>query len=363
MKVVFVYRYLTLGGVESVISARLQALAQAGIDAHAFFLSEAGGRPLFDGLEEKLHVGSLGELEDFLAAGVDIVTSIDTPEVFPLFAGESSRPPLVAEVHTTYPASLGYLGSLADAGVDRVFVPSEAQAELVRGRVRGEIDVRLVPNPLARDFVATLADAPQSPRPVLGWIGRLDEHKNWRRLLEVARNLPRDGSRPEIWMVGRPVDPGGGEMLHRRAREAGLLGRLRWLPGVSRRVIVRFLDQIRATDGVLLVTSEAESFGMTVAEGMARGCAVVVPERGPFDEFVEHDATGCLYRPGDAASAARVVAGLLADSRRAARLGRAARESVLRRYAPRVALRVLAEELREVRSVRKEKAEGEAPSA
>ena len=47
MKVLFVYKYLTLGGVETVLRARLDGLAECGIDAHAWFFDDLGGRALF----------------------------------------------------------------------------------------------------------------------------------------------------------------------------------------------------------------------------------------------------------------------------------------------------------------------------
>jgi hypothetical protein len=41
VKVLFVYKYLTLGGVEAVLRARLDGLSAAGIEAHAWFFHAA----------------------------------------------------------------------------------------------------------------------------------------------------------------------------------------------------------------------------------------------------------------------------------------------------------------------------------
>jgi glycosyltransferase involved in cell wall biosynthesis len=110
----------------------------------------------------------------------------------------------------------------------------------------------------------------------------------------------------------------------------------------------RVLDGVRASGGVLVSTSRGESFGMAVVEGMARGCAVVVPSLGPFPEFVEHGVTGRMYRPGDERQAAMEVAVFLQDADERALCGRRAREAILARHAPEVALRLLADELHKV---------------
>ena len=47
MKILFVYKYLTMGGVESVLSARLMGLPNFGVDARAWFLSDGAGRGCF----------------------------------------------------------------------------------------------------------------------------------------------------------------------------------------------------------------------------------------------------------------------------------------------------------------------------
>jgi glycosyltransferase involved in cell wall biosynthesis len=107
----------------------------------------------------------------------------------------------------------------------------------------------------------------------------------------------------------------------------------------------RLLDATRDSGGVVVSTSRSESFGMTVAEAMARRCAVVVPAQGPFPEYVRDGENGLCYRPGSVQEAAHRVEVLLSDAAFRRRLGENARRDILALCGPEHALAVLAREL------------------
>jgi glycosyltransferase involved in cell wall biosynthesis len=347
VKVLFVYKYLTLGGVEAVLRARLDGLAASGIEAHAWFFHDYGGRSIFRGREDRLHVGPVEECLRFARRErFDLLSSIDSEEVLPGFAGASGGPRLIMECHSTYLANIEYLRGLAAYRPAAVFSPSEGHARLVRERVGEGVPVRVVPNPLRREFVAEPPPFPAPPPwPVVAWIGRLDDHKNWRGLVEIAGLLGRRGVEHEAWIIGKAPDPEVPARLLAAAREARALRRLRWFGALPYGRIPLFLDAVRDSGGAVISTSRGESFGLTIAEAMARRCAVAAPDQSPFPELVEPGKTGALFTPGDAASAVHRLQELLADATLRADLGRRAREAVLARFAPEVALGVLAGEL------------------
>ena len=349
MKVLFVYKYLTLGGVEAVLRARLDGLAgSGGIEAHAWFFHDYGGRSIFRGREDRLHVGPVEECLRFARRErFDLLSSIDTEEVLPGFNGTAGGPRLVMDCHSAYLANIEYLRGLAAHRPAAVFTPSEAQRRLVLERVGAGIPVRVVPNPLREEFVAEPPPFPAPPpRPVIAWIGRLDDHKNWRGFVEIAGLLGRRGAGHEAWIIGKPIEADGPARLLEAAREEKVLRRLRWFGALPYGRIPTFLDAVRESGGVVVSTSRGESFGLTIAEAMARRCAVAAPDHSAFPEFVEPGKTGALFTPGSAASAADRIQELLADAGLRAALGGRARESVLARFAPEPALAVLAAELR-----------------
>lgn len=345
MKALFVYKYCVVGGVETVLRGRLEGLAAFGVEAHAWFLEDYGGRAAFPAhLAPRVHVGPVAELRRFLHQGAfDVTTSIDTEEL--AAACGSAGPPLVLEVHTAYTENLAYLRRWPRTRASVVFVPSRHQGATVRERLGGGVDVRVVPNPVPEHFLVERKPVPSAARPIVCWIGRLDDHKNWQGFVATAGELAADEADAEFWVVGRPVQREGAERLKRRAAEQRVLGKLRWWDGLPPRVMPALLDVVRESGGVVLTTSHGESFGMTVAEAMARGCAVVVPDSGPFDEFVE--SADSRYRPGSARDAARCTSALLADAALRAEVAAAGRRVILERFVPERALAVLARELHE----------------
>jgi len=346
MKVLFIYRYLTLGGVEAVLAVRLAELPAHGIEAEAWFLHDYGGRSMFAAVAERVHVGDLQQCESYgRQAGFDVISVIDTEEAMVGNAG-TGGPSMVLECHSGYLQNIDYLRKLRERPA-AIFAPSQEQRQLVRERIGDDQEVRVVPNPLPRAMTAPLRDFPAPPpRPVVAWVGRLDELKNWEGFLDVGRQLVAAGKEVELWMVGGAIADDGASRLLAAADQRGVAGRLRWLQGLPHGHMPDLLDAVRSSGGVVISTSRRESFGLSVAEAMARGCAVVAPEQQPFVDLVAGEES--LYRPGSMVDAAGQVARLLADPALREKLGQSGRERVLRHHAPEVAIAVLAGELRAV---------------
>lgn len=342
MRVLFGYRYLSPGGVETVLASRLLGLPALGIQAEAFFLEDLGGRHIF--AQRRVAFG-LGSIEQFWerARQCDLVVIIDTPELFPSasIAGRG----WVLESHTAILPNLEYLRFLPHPLPLGLLVPSRTQAATVSRLLSNPLPVEVVPNSLQPGFVAPLGAPVAAPqRPVVAILGRPDEVKNWRMGFAVAERLACEGEDFSLWLVGRRG--AAGEEILAEAASRNLLSKLRWLPVVDPASMPGLLDRIRTSGGVVLSTSRAESLGMSVLEAMSRGCPVVVPDQLPFPEYVTDGATGLLYSAGSVRSAADRVATLLGSEKLRTRLGGAARDMALAHYAPDSALAALAAALR-----------------
>jgi glycosyltransferase involved in cell wall biosynthesis len=128
--------------------------------------------------------------------------------------------------------------------------------------------------------------------------------------------------------------PAFADRVRRRARDGGLADRVRF-PGPR---TGPELDRTYAGADVLVLASHAETYGMVVAEALARGLPVIAADVGGVTEALGHgdDGTrpGLLVAPGDPASLATAVRAWLADAELRGRLRRAARErrASLRRW-------------------------------
>jgi N-acetyl-alpha-D-glucosaminyl L-malate synthase BshA len=113
------------------------------------------------------------------------------------------------------------------------------------------------------------------------------------------------------------------------ARDVGRLG-------LQDRVVVR--ERVTDTEDYLqaadlgLVTSESESFCLSILEAMCFGCPSVATAVGGIPEVVEDARTGLLVPFGDSDALVRAVEHLIDDPTRRAAMGAAAKASALRNF-------------------------------
>jgi glycosyltransferase involved in cell wall biosynthesis len=121
-------------------------------------------------------------------------------------------------------------------------------------------------------------------------------------------------------------DPAFVERLRRRVLDGGLGGRVRFSGPQAERELARSY----AAADVLVLPSRAETYGMVIAEALARGLPVVAAEVGGVPEALGHgvDGTrpGLLVTPEDPGAFSDALRAWLEDAGLRRRLRRAARE-------------------------------------
>jgi glycosyltransferase involved in cell wall biosynthesis len=121
-------------------------------------------------------------------------------------------------------------------------------------------------------------------------------------------------------------DPGFAARLRRRVADAGMGDRVRFS---GPQAGAELADSYRAAD-VLVLPSRAETYGMVVAEALARGLPVVAADVGGVPEALGHGARrvrpGLLVPPDDAAALGGALRAWLEDADLRRLLRRAARE-------------------------------------
>lgn len=188
-------------------------------------------------------------------------------------------------------------------------------------RARGIPAARLHPGVLPVDVepFAAAARARADPDPgrplILGFAGKLLEHKGIDDLIEAAAGLPRDRSW-QLWLIGEgPRRDTLDALVHRH----GLASRVRFLG-------FRNSDQmpgLMAAIDVFVLASHREPRGLVVVEAMAAGAAAVVSSAtgvwGP-DDVVVPEHSGLVFPVGDVGALTRCLLRLLDEPALRARL-------------------------------------------
>lgn len=333
MRVLFVYKYLTIGGVETVLRSRLDVLPKLGVSAEAWFLEDGPGRVIFDGIEDLIHVGTIRELTSVMH-DYDLLVSMDTEEVFDIDGGEGNQRRWIVEFHTPYRDVQSYLKKVSTKQVAAILTPSEYQSRVAESLIDTPIQILVVPNPLRREFVDEPLNAPSWGEPIIGWIGRMDELKNWKGFISLSHELLKRRRDVSFWLIGDSPSNGIEQELEPLARDRDIYGRLYWFRNVDHQFIPRFLDLIRCSGGLVVSTSLGESFGMTIAEAMARSCAVVAPGDSPFSEFVRDGSSGFLFDGNRPSTAVEPIMRLLDDDTMRTCMGERGREAILQEHHP-----------------------------
>ena len=301
MKILFVYRYAILGGVTTQLSNRLCVL-QDGIEAYFGFLEDHGGLQAFGDYPHTRLFRKSEELRAFVkAAELDMILVVDTPEAYQPILDSGFSGTIVNEVHTTT-RNLDYLKDLPCMWVDAMITPSKYLAGRIEGEYgfKGRIPCFVAPNCVDTERFRLAQPTASLNGPVVLWVGKLDDHKNWRGFLEAAAAIAASRQDCSFWMVGGESAADGVALeLLEEAGRLRLLQRLHWLPRIEYEQMPAVYSAVAASGGVCLSTSRDEAFGMSIVEAMACGCPAVAAAVGAIPEILEGRLSRNLYPFGN----------------------------------------------------------------
>ncbi|MGI5376050.1 glycosyltransferase family 4 protein [Streptomyces sp. CA-251387] len=167
------------------------------------------------------------------------------------------------------------------------------------------------------------------PRTIL-YVGRMDRASSWKGIDVLLRAFATLADVPDA----RLKLVGGGNALPSYAALAdqlGIAGRVEFTGKIVGDALVAAVQS--AAMLVLPSLTEAESFGMVLAEAMACGTPVVGSDVGGIPHVIKPGVTGLLVPPGDADALAATCRRLLYDGALADRLGAAGRRCAVEHHA------------------------------
>ena len=165
------------------------------------------------------------------------------------------------------------------------------------------------------------------------FLGRLEVRKGVVELARAAREVVEARPETKFRFVGASQGhPDTGEDLRDLMRRE--MGPAASQATFDEAVLYERVPELMARAAVCAFPSVWESFGFVCLEAMAAGRPVVVTEGTGMAEMVDGGAFGRVVPPRDSGAIARALIGLLElDADERVRLGEAARQRVLDRYA------------------------------
>lgn len=320
MKILYIYKYAILGGVTTQLVNRISYLKEH-IECHVLYIQDHGGTKAFrdfNNIKVERNTSKIAEYIDREA--FDFVICIDTMEAYEALKKCKHKPVVISEVHTTT-SNLEHLKEVKrEMPMDAFITPSNYLKDRILNEY-GYAEAKrcyVVENCLDTEVFHTQYKVDKPSKKIIGWIGKLDDHKNWRKFIGMMTQLIVTNKEIEIWLVGGYTAPQYTvQDFIKELDTCNLMDYVKWYPYIEYNEMPRLYRQIALSGGCTISTSKNESFGMTAAEAMACKCPLVMPSVGALPEVMDGKLAQYLYEYNDEDTAISLMRQILtADDRR-----------------------------------------------
>jgi glycosyltransferase involved in cell wall biosynthesis len=342
MKVLVIWRLLTVGGVNAGWRNRAIYFKKYGIKTEFLYTTDHGGlhimqdvAPVYLTKDEKQIIKLIKK------NGYDAIIVVDTGAAFKWIRKAKYKGPVIVEARTPELIKLKpHLLKIKGIRPESIIVPSQFQKRLV-SILTNDIPIHVIYNGVDTSFFRPLTSeeidfniTPLLPndKKIIGWIGRVDKRKNWPMLIEVAKLIKSERDDIEIWLIG------GAQSVQREEfaakwEEEQLTDIIKWFPVIPYQQMPQTYAKIRQSGGCTLATTKSESFGNTFIESMACGVPVVASNIMPISELVVQGETGLLFNGHNVQDAVKQLYGILDNPDLHAHMSEAAIDHVQHKFA------------------------------
>ncbi|RBW69958.1 glycosyltransferase family 4 protein [Bacillus taeanensis] len=342
MKILVIWRLLTVGGVNAGWRNRAIHLKNHGIATDFLYTKDLGGMHMMQDIANVYLTKAKLEIIDIIQQNnYDAVVVVDTGKAYKWLAKARYKGPVIVESRTPELIKLKpHIEDFDKVKPNLIIVPSTYQKRITSILINEDLPIQVINNGIDTEFFRPLAEdqlnldsEPVFPenKKIIGWIGRVDKRKNWRLLLEIAKLIKKERNDIEFWLIGgaKSVER---EQFKEAWKKEGLTDIIKWFPVIPYQQMPHVYGKIRKSGGCTLATTKEESFGNTFIEAMACAVPVVAPQISAIPEIVKHGKTGRLYREEHVRGAARQIYRIIDNETHYENLSKAARETVMKHF-------------------------------
>jgi glycosyltransferase involved in cell wall biosynthesis len=140
---------------------------------------------------------------------------------------------------------------------------------------------------------------------LIGWVGRLEDNKNWKDFLEIAASIIKRNFKLKIWIFTDDTldKPEQVKAFQLKAQQLRLKQFITIYKNVPNKEMPIYYTRIGNSGGFLCSTSKTEGFGYAIVEAMSCLCPVVTTDSDGIKSFIFHNETGKIFPHGNISKA------------------------------------------------------------
>ncbi|MDN4073664.1 glycosyltransferase family 4 protein [Fictibacillus terranigra] len=156
---------------------------------------------------------------------------------------------------------------------------------------------------------------PVNSHPIIGWIGRIEDNKNWREFLQIGHELMRHKPTIQLYMFEDPTlsTPTEREEFQQLIKRLNLQSNLTLHANIPNDQMADYFSIIGDSGGFLCSTSKVEGAPYSVLEAMTCKCPILTTDSDGVRSSIIHNQTGKYYTLGNIAEAVREAKELMTD--------------------------------------------------
>lgn len=328
MRILYVYPFCGLGGVETSIINKINALQNIGIDSQALLLNFWGeGGKLLMNNSHITAVPTLTDIVSTLNTNFDIISIIDFPEFLSLLDRLKINSKVIYETHCSDLDTMNKNYKIINhEKISAVIVPSAFNKKMISTLIKTNKEIFILPNPINMNLFTNIPLFKLSTKyeDYIGmtniiWVGRLEKAKNPIEFIELGLMLLKTNEHLHFTLVGDICADYDFFNFINSHIPLNYVTNFSFLHSIPNEKMPEIYSLAANTGGCLVSTSNNESSPMTFLEAISCGCPVVSTNVGGIGELIINKVTGKTYELNDISEGYKAINDLIYEETKSTR--------------------------------------------